>query len=123
MDDRETTEYLTALAVGALLGVGAALLFRPRRSRTDRLIRELKPYRKRIQRGVSRARGAVESGAGTAAERGGALAAAGAAVLHDFRDQLVELASTARDEVADMIETQVTEAQGALKRGAKKIRS
>lgn len=48
----DTTDFLTAFAIGTALGVGATLLLRPRpRSARERLMRELQPRRGRL-RGV-----------------------------------------------------------------------
>ncbi len=123
MGHDDSTEYLAALAVGAVLGIGAALLFRPRRdSRTQRIVRDLKPYGKRIRKGAARARDAVGDGASVAVERGGALADTSASVLRDFGDQLLAMAESARDEVSDMIASQLAEAREAVKHGAARIR-
>ncbi|MEJ2677824.1 MAG: hypothetical protein P8174_01965 [Gemmatimonadota bacterium] len=46
-DDRDNTDFLAALAIGAIAGLGLALLFRrDPPSRRERLMKELKPYRK-----------------------------------------------------------------------------
>ncbi|HLL81213.1 MAG TPA: hypothetical protein VK420_01125 [Longimicrobium sp.] len=46
----DTTDFLTAFAIGTALGVGATLLLRPRpRTARERLMRELKPRRGRLR--------------------------------------------------------------------------
>jgi gas vesicle protein len=46
----DTTDFLTAFAIGTALGVGATLLLRPRpKSARERLMRELKPGRGRLR--------------------------------------------------------------------------
>jgi len=46
----DTTDFLTAFAIGTALGVGATLLLRPRpKSARERLMRELKPKRGRLR--------------------------------------------------------------------------
>lgn len=123
MERQDTTEYLAVLAVGAVLGVGAVLLFRPaHRSRTQRIVRDLKPYGKRIRKRAHRARAAMESGASAAAERSSTLAESGASVLREFADQLLEMAATAREEVAEMIASQLADAREAARRGAARVR-
>lgn len=46
----DTTDFITAFAIGTALGVGATLLLRPRpKSARERLMRELKPKRGRLR--------------------------------------------------------------------------
>ena len=55
MARQDTSDFLTAFAVGTVLGIGATLLLRPEpRSPRERLMRELKPYRKKLRRSAAR---------------------------------------------------------------------
>ncbi|HVG43345.1 MAG TPA: hypothetical protein VM890_01405 [Longimicrobium sp.] len=104
MARQDTTDFLTAFAVGAVLGIGATLLLRGGRPQTakERLLRELKPsYRKkigggRVARGVRRGRAAVEM-ADDAIDTGREL-------LSEFRDEVKRIVEDARDDLVEALE-------------------
>lgn len=123
MADRDTVDFVTAFAVGAILGVGATLLLRsePPTAR-ERVVKELKPYGKRIRKGARRAWREMGSGAGSAMGAGEDLASAGRAVLSDFRDEIADIVSGARSELSRAMEHQVRDAQRALRKSARRLR-
>jgi len=103
MARQDTTDFLTAFAVGAVLGIGATLLLRGRpQSAKERLLRELKPHsRKKIgggraARGVRRARAAAGM-ADDAIDTGREL-------LSEFRDEVKRIVEDARDELVEALE-------------------
>ncbi|HUG01856.1 MAG TPA: hypothetical protein VML95_08325 [Longimicrobiales bacterium] len=113
MPERDTKEFLAALGVGALLGVIAAwLLRREPPSRRERLVRELKPYRKKAKRTAKKAR----EGAGAALDRGGAFVTDGRETLSDLREEVADIVRTARSEFADAVREQVRDAEKAFRR-------
>ncbi len=123
MTDQEIPEYVTALAVGALVGLGAALLLRPkRRTRRERIVRAVKPYGQSLGKGARRAGSAVSDGAGRAYEWSEEMADAGREVLDDFRRNLMDIARSAQDEIAETVAHQLKEARKAAARGADKVR-
>ena len=105
MARQDTTDFLTAFAVGAVLGIGATLLLRGGRPQTakERLLRELKPsYRKkigggRVARGVRRGRAAGVEMADDAIDTGREL-------LSEFRDEVKRIVENARDELVEALE-------------------
>jgi gas vesicle protein len=105
MAREDTNDFLTAFAVGAVLGIGATLLLRGGRPKTakERLLRELKPYyRKKIgpgqvARGVRRGRAAVDM-ADDAIDTGREL-------LSEFRDEVKRIVEDARDELVEALES------------------
>lgn len=124
MNQDNTTEYTTVFLVGALLGVGAALLFAPKPpTRRERIMKELKPYRKRLRKQTARARAEVGKRAGEAAEWGDELVDASRAVVADMRHEVAGMVADARDEITDTVASQLDAAQKALKKSAKRIRS
>lgn len=56
MNQREDKDFLTALAIGAVVGIGAALLFRASDDLDrEQIIRRLKPLKKRASRVIDHA--------------------------------------------------------------------
>jgi gas vesicle protein len=104
MAREDTYDFLTAFAVGAVLGMGTTLLLQGGRPKTakERLLRELKPYyRKKIgggkvARGVRRGRAAVDM-ADDAID-------AGRELLSEFRDEVKRIVEDARDELVEALE-------------------
>src|SRR5688572_33330029 len=92
MKDRDNTDLWTALAIGAVVGIGAALLARSRQDDNDlqHVLKRLKPTRKRAAKLVKNARRSVSRGAHQAGE-------VGEGVLHASRDMLHDLRENARD--------------------------
>jgi gas vesicle protein len=122
MRDDQTTEYITALVIGAALGVGATLLFAPDPpTRGEKLMKELEPYRKRLKKGTSRAREQVGRQASAAAEWSEEMVAAGRSVIGDIREEVADLVAEARHEIAAAVEGQVEAAQQALRKGARRV--
>ncbi|MFL5382142.1 MAG: hypothetical protein ACJ8GN_06475 [Longimicrobiaceae bacterium] len=105
MARQDTTDFLTAFAVGAVLGIGATLLLRGGRPQTakERLLRELKPYYRkkigagRVARGVRRGRAAATELADDAIDTGREL-------LSEFRDEVKRIVEDARDELVEALE-------------------
>ncbi len=113
MPERDTTEFMAALAVGAALGVVAAwLLRREPPSRRDRLMKELKPYRKKAARTAKKAR----KGAEAALDRGGSIVADGRETLGDLREEVAEIVRSARVELADAVREQMRDAEKAFRK-------
>lgn len=124
MKQEEQTEYLTAFAVGALVGVGAALLLAPKPpTRRERLMKELKPYRKKLDKRSARARKEMEKRASSAADWGEEMVSASRSVIGDMRHEVADMVADARAEIADSVADQLESAQKALKKSAKRVRS
>lgn len=123
MRDEHNGEFVVAFAVGALLGVGAALLLAPDPpTRRDKIMKELKPYRKTLRKKTSAARKQMGRRASAAGDFGEELISAGRAVAADLREEIADLVSEARSEIAATVEDQLEAAQDALKKGAKRVR-
>lgn len=124
MKQDEKTDYFSAFVVGTLVGVGAALLFAPKpRTPRERLMKELKPYRKKLNKQTARARSGMGKHASAAGEWGEELLDASRAVMMDMRDEVAHLVADARAEIADSVADQLDSAQKSLKKSAKRIRS
>lgn len=123
MRDWDTTDYVTAFAVGTVIGIGAALIFRPKKTRTQRIMKEIEPYRKQASKSARRASKRLGREWDAATDRGEALVDTGRDVLERFRDELVDMASSATSELDAMISERLGEAQKSLRKTAKKVRS
>jgi gas vesicle protein len=124
MTEDHTTEYVTAFVVGAIVGVGAALLLAPEPpTRRERVMKDLKPYRKKLRKQTAKMRKQAGKQMSAAGDWGEDLAAASRVVVQDLRDEMAQLMADARDEIADAMETQLESAHSSLRRGTKRIRS
>jgi gas vesicle protein len=124
MESDHSTEYVTAFVVGALVGVGAALLLAPEPpTRRERVMKELKPYRKKLRKQTAKMRKQAGRQVSAAGDWGEDLAAASRAVIQDLREEVASLVADARDEIAAAVETQLDSAHTSLRRGTKRIRS
>lgn len=121
MPRRDTIDFLTAFAIGAVVGVGATLLLRPDVSRTERILRDLKPYGKQLRRSARDARTGFTAGAGATAEMADTLRDASRTLLRDFRSEVADLVATARDDLAHAIDQQVAGAQRGVERRIRRM--
>lgn len=120
----ETTEYLTTFIIGALIGVGAALLFAPKPpTRRERLMKELKPYRKKLSQQSARARKEMGRRASAAAGWGDDMVAASRDLMGEVRSEVGDLVTEARNEIAESLADQLEAARKSLQKNAKRIRS
>jgi gas vesicle protein len=124
MDTDQTTEYASAFAVGLLVGVGAALLFAPKPpTRKERLMKQIKPYRDKLEKGASSAKKQVGDRAAAAADWRDEMFDASRAVITDMKGEVAKMVADARKEIADAVADQLDSAQKSLKTSAKKLRS
>jgi len=101
MSDDKTTEYVTAFIVGAALGVGAALLLAPDPpTRRERVMKELKPYRKKLHKKTQKLRKDAGKHMAATGDWGEDLAAASRAVVQDIREEVADMVADARDQIA-----------------------
>ena len=119
-DKRDTTDFITAFAVGAALGVGAALLLRPDNSPSKRILRELEPYRRKLGRSAGRAKKDFSK---SAARVGGDMSKAGRVLARELREELSDLLENAREEISSTLQEQLRQASKAARRGAQRVRS
>ena len=117
MPRQDTTDFLTAFAVGTLLGVGATLLLRPApRTARERLARELKPYGKKMRRSAGKARRALREGADATGEVAGEAIDAGKELLSEFRDEVQRILASARDELRELSEDRAVDRRRPVRR-------
>ena len=104
---QDSVDFLAAFAVGTVLGIGATLLLQPQRTPKERVLKQLKPYRKQMRRSYSHARSAVRDSASATADLTGETFAAGREILGEFRDEVARILGDARSEIQSMVEDQV----------------
>lgn len=121
MPRQDTVDFLTAFAVGTVLGIGATLLLQPQRSPKERVVHQLKPYRKQIRRGYKKVRSGMSEGAGATAEFGGEVISAGRELLSEFRAEVAGILSEAREELQEMLPGQQTGLQKRIKRARRRL--
>lgn len=102
MAKQDTTDLATAFAIGAALGIGATLLLRSgRESDTERILRELRPLRKRMRKRLDRAGRSASDGGRAVEQASERILETGRSVLGDFRDQVARIVQSARSEIVD----------------------
>jgi gas vesicle protein len=117
MIDRENTDVWTAVAIGAVVGIGAALIMRARQDDdTHALIRSLRPVQKRASKAVKTARREVGRRTSQAGKAGGNLMEAGSDILDDLRQGASEIVQDTRDELRRAARDSVREARKAARR-------
>lgn len=126
-DDRDTIDFVTAFAIGAALGVGAALLLRPsRQTRVQRIMKEIEPYRKKAGKQASRFKAQVSkhagAAAGAAADSTEEFVSGARHLIKDFRSEMDDIVQDARKELGRAVQDQVKYARKAARRTAKKVR-
>ncbi|HEU4559848.1 MAG TPA: hypothetical protein VFS20_18495 [Longimicrobium sp.] len=105
MARQNTTEFLAAFAVGTVLGIGATLLLKPEpQSAKERLMRELKPYRKKMRKSAGQMARGIRRGRAATAEVADDAIDAGRELLSEFRDEVRRIVSEARDELSEALE-------------------
>jgi hypothetical protein len=117
MNDRDKADLWTAVAIGAVVGIGAALLLRADdEPRSARLMKNLKPLQKRAGK-------AVRSARRTLAEQASHLGGAGEDLLHDgsrslrgLRKDAARIVADARRELEDMAASGMKQARRTAKR-------
>jgi gas vesicle protein len=121
MPRQDTVDFLTAFAVGTVLGIGATLLLQPDRTPKDRVLRQLKPYRKQMKRSYSQVREGMRVGRGATSELTGEVVGAGRELLDEFRAEVAEILDNAREELRGVAGTQRKDLSRGLKRARRKM--
>ena len=105
MPRQDTVDFLTAFAVGTVLGIGATLLLQPEETRRDKVVKKLKPYRKQMRKSYDKLARGVRSGTDATSDLTSDVIGAGRELLGDFREEVSEILEQARA-VASISETE-----------------
>lgn len=121
MPRQDTMDFLTAFAVGTVLGIGATLLLQPERTPRERLVRQLKPYKKKLRRSYTNARSAVREGSHATGDMTTELIGAGRELLGEFRDEVAEILTEARSELRGMAKHQAKDLSKTVRETRRKL--
>jgi gas vesicle protein len=122
MKEHDNTDLWTALAIGAAVGIGAALVARSRQGDDDlqNVLRRLKPARKRAGRMVKAARRGVVRGVHQAGETGEDIVHASRDMLSDLRKGARDIVHTTREELQKVARDSIIDARKAARRAARR---
>jgi gas vesicle protein len=119
MNDRDKADLWTAVAIGAVVGIGAALLLRAEdEPRTRRLLRGLEPLQKRAGHAMRNARKGLSRHAAELGDAGEDLLHDGTRSLKALRKDAAKIVAEARRELEEM----ATSGMKQARRGAKRTR-
>ncbi len=121
MPRQDTVDFLTAFAVGTVLGIGATLLLQPQRTPRERVLRQWKPYRKKMRRSYGHARDAWRVGADATGGLAGELATAGREVLGEFRSEVAKIVGEARKDLRQTVQEQMKDLSKGITRTRKRM--
>jgi gas vesicle protein len=121
-DDRDHVDLWTAVAIGAVIGIGTALIVRARQEdETSDLLKRLQPVRKRAQRTAKAVRKSVGRTANRAGDATEDLVSAGREILDELRRGAADIVSNTRDELQKAASDSVADARAAARRAARRV--
>lgn len=112
MPRQDTVDFLTAFAVGTVLGIGATLLLQPDRGAKQRVIGRVRPYRKEMKRSYKQVKEGLRTGQAATGELTTEAITAGRELLGEFRAEVREILKEARTELREMVQQELREARG-----------
>lgn len=121
MPRQDTVDFLTAFAVGTVLGIGATLLLQPEPSRKDRMVRKLKPYRKQMRKSYEHLARGLRDGSEATSDMTSEAIGAGRELLSDFREEVSDILDQARSELRDLVEDQAKEIGKVARRTRRRV--
>lgn len=122
MNDRDKADLWTAVAIGAVVGIGAALLLKAEdEPRSERLMKQLKPLQKRAGKAVRSARRELARHAADLGDTGEDLLHDGARSLKSLRRDAARIVAEARREIEDMAESGLEQARRGAKRAKRRL--
>ena len=116
MRDRDNTEVWTAVAIGAVLGIGTALLVRARQEDdTHEIIKRLRPVTRQAQKAAGRAGREFGRRARQAGDSGEELLSTGREIMDELRRGAQDIVKTTRKELRKAARDSVKEARKAAR--------
>ena len=112
MAQQDSNDFLTAFAIGAALGVGAALLLRPEKPNPRKqLQKRLKPHVRKLGKSASRTQKAARRARRQSPELTDDAIRTGRELLAEFRGEVARILDEARGELRELAQEQAQ--QGA----------
>ena len=121
MPRQDTVDFLTAFAVGTVLGIGATLLLQPERTPKQRVLRQMKPYKKRIRKSFSQVQGGLRGGREATGELTSEAISAGRELLGEFRSEVADILRDAREEIQELVQAQAKDLTKGVRRTRRKL--
>lgn len=122
MPRQDTVDFLTAFAVGTVLGIGATLLLQPERpTARGRVAKQLKPYKRRMERSYDKLRGGLSEGADATSDMTGEVISAGRELISEFREEVAQILGEARGDLQELAQGKVREVARQAKRTRRKF--
>lgn len=122
MNDRDSFDVWTAVAIGAVVGIGTALIVRARQEDdTHEIVRRLRPVRRRAEKTMKKVRREVSRRADRAGDAGEELFSAGREVLDELRKGAQEIVRDTRKELERAAQDSVAGAQKAARRAKRRV--
>jgi gas vesicle protein len=123
MRDQDNTGMWTAVTIGAIVGVGAALLIRARQEDdTHELIKRLRPVTRQARKTADSARKEFGRRARQAGDYGGELLSASRDVMDDLRKGARDIVESTRDELRKAARASLKDARRAARRARSSLR-
>lgn len=114
MARQDTNDFLAAFGIGAVLGIGAALLLRPDKPNPRKqLQKRLKPHVRKLGKSASRTRKAARVAAVASGTSTDEVIDAGRELLAEFRAEVARILDEARAELRELSQEQAREAPPA----------
>lgn len=107
MARQDSNDFLAAFGIGAVLGIGAAVLLRPERPNPRKqLQKRLKPHVRKLGKSASRTRKAGRVAARQSGTSTDEVILAGRELLAEFRAEVTRILDEAREELREMAQEQ-----------------
>lgn len=122
MTERDNTDVWTALAIGAVVGIGATLLMRAQQDDTSDIVKRLRPMQRAGKKVVKAAGKRVVRGMRSARGSGEELMSAGRDVLDELQEGARDIVHETRSELRKAAREAIREAQRAARHAARHAR-
>jgi gas vesicle protein len=107
MARQDSNDFLAAFGIGAVLGIGAALLLRPEKPNPRKqLQKRLKPHVRKLGKSAARTRKAARVAAREAGTTTDDVIHAGRELLAEFRGEVTRILDEAREELRELAQEQ-----------------
>lgn len=123
MNKRDNTDVWAAVAIGAVVGIGATLLARAKQEdEVHAIVKKLRPVKKGAKRAAGVVRDEVGRRSRAAGREGRELMSASREMLDELRDGAREIVSATRDELRRAAKETVKEARKAARQSRRTFR-
>jgi gas vesicle protein len=122
MSDRDNTDIWTAVAIGAVVGIGTALIVRARQEDdTQELLKRLQPVRRRAGKAARAMRKDLHRRTKRAGETAGELVSTSRDTLEELRKGAAEIVRDTRDELQKAARDSARELRRASRKMARRV--